>query len=226
MVSFTYHYNAIFIDRFPSKTEFGKDSWYFNNSLLCKPQFSSATKTFLFFVKTHKKTTSLQQVWWEYTKSCFKENVKIFSKNSTTHKNITTEVRLQNLYKKENFKPEIKPMIENLQDELYQLESKQAKDAKLRANIRSWRAKNAPKLSSKYLKDRIWKIKQYLNYILMIINQNILAILWTFLNLQKKLWNSTPSELPQLLLLNLFAKFLTERKYLINTLIFVRLKYL
>ena len=26
--------------------------------------------------------------------------------------------RLQNLYKKENFKPEIKPMVENLQDEL------------------------------------------------------------------------------------------------------------
>ena len=26
--------------------------------------------------------------------------------------------RLQNLYKKENFKPEIKPTIENLQDEL------------------------------------------------------------------------------------------------------------
>ena len=43
---------------------------------------------------------------------------------------------------------------------------------------------------------------------------------------EKKLWNSTPSELPQLLLLNLFAKFLTERKYLMNTLIFVRLKYL
>ena len=46
-------------------------------------------------------------------------------------------------------------MIENLQDELYQLENKQAKGAKLHANIRSWRAKNAPKLSSKYLKDRI-----------------------------------------------------------------------
>ena len=42
-------------------------------------------------------------------------------------------------------------------------------------------------LSSKYLKDRICKIKQYLNYILMIINQNILAILRTSLNLQKKL---------------------------------------
>ena len=76
-------------------------------------------------------------------------------------------------------------MIENLQDELYQLENKQAKGAKLRANIRDWRAKNAPKLSSKYLKDRICKIKQYLHYILMTINQNILAILRIFLNLQK-----------------------------------------
>ena len=54
----------------------------------------------------------------------------------------------------------------------------------------------------------------------MIINQNILAILRIFLNLQKnkqkqqqqnfKKWKSTPSELPQLLLLNLFAKSLTE----------------
>ena len=34
------------------------------------------------------------------------------------------------------------------------------------------------------------------------------------------------NKLPQLLLLNLFEKFLTERKYLMNTLIFVRLKYL
>ena len=77
-------------------------------------------------------------------------------------------------------------MIENLQDEIYQLENKQAKSAKLRANIRSWRAKNTPKLSSKQLKDRICKIKQYLNYIVMIINQNILAILRTFLNMQEK----------------------------------------
>ena len=43
---------------------------------------------------------------------------------------------------------------------------------------------------------------------------------------KKIMKNSTPSELPQLLLLNLFGKFLTERKYLMNTLIFVRLKYL
>ena len=41
-------------------------------------------------------------------------------------------------------------MIENLQNE-----HKQAKDANICVNIRSWREKNAPKLSSKFLKDRI-----------------------------------------------------------------------
>ena len=43
---------------------------------------------------------------------------------------------------KRNFKPEIKPMIKNLQHELYHLENRQAKGAKLRANIRSQRMKN------------------------------------------------------------------------------------
>ena len=81
----------------------------------------------------------------------------------------------------------------------------------LRANIRSWRTKNASKLPLKYLKDWIWKIKQYLNYILMIINQKILAILRIFLNLQKRLWNSTPSERPHLLLLKQFGKFLPKK---------------
>ena len=88
-------------------------------------------------------------------------------------------------------------MIENLQDELYQLENKQPKGAKLCAKPdRSWRAKNTPKLSSKYLKDRIRKIKQYLNYILMMkITQNIHAILRTLSNLQKNFMkNSAPRE--------------------------------
>ena len=55
MVSFTDHYNAISIDRLPSKTKIGKVSWNFNNSVLCKPEFSSATKTFLFLLKNKKK---------------------------------------------------------------------------------------------------------------------------------------------------------------------------
>ena len=57
---------------------------------------------------------------------------------------------------------------------------------------KSWRAKEAPKLSSEYLKDRMRKFKQYLNDILMmIINENILV---TFLKLQKKLWKSLNQE--------------------------------
>ena len=47
-------------------------------------------------------------------------------------------------------------MIENLQDELYQFENKQAKGGKLRANVRIWRAKYVPKLYSKYYKDTIY----------------------------------------------------------------------
>ena len=63
MVSFTDHYNAIFTDRFPSKTKAGKDSWYVNNSLLLKPEFSSTSKT-SFLLET-RKTTTLQQVTGE-----------------------------------------------------------------------------------------------------------------------------------------------------------------
>ena len=44
--------------------------------------------------------------------------------------------RLRNLYRKENFKPEIKSLINNLQDELYSIESKQVRGAKIRASIR------------------------------------------------------------------------------------------
>ena len=58
MVSFTDHYNAISIDRLPSKTKIGKDSRYFNNSLLCKLEISSATKTF-FSIKNTQKTAAV-----------------------------------------------------------------------------------------------------------------------------------------------------------------------
>ena len=77
----------------------------------------------------------------------FKENAKILSKNSTTQGNSIIS-RL-----KEDFKLEIKVIIENLQDELYKLEKKEKKQVLnlvLMLN-RSWRAKSAPKCSS-------WKI--------------------------------------------------------------------
>ena len=54
MVSFTNHCD-ISIDRLPSKIKIGKNS-YFNNSLLRKPEVSSATNTFLLLLRnTHKK---------------------------------------------------------------------------------------------------------------------------------------------------------------------------
>ena len=45
--------------------------------------------------------------------------------------------RQRNFCQKENFKPDIKPKIENLQNELYQLERKHTKKgSKLCANIK------------------------------------------------------------------------------------------
>ena len=63
MVSFTaliINCNAISIERLPSKIKIGKDSWYFNNSLLCQPYFSSAAKNLLSLLKI-QKTITLQQ---------------------------------------------------------------------------------------------------------------------------------------------------------------------
>ena len=51
--------------------------------LLCKPEFFSAIKTSV-FIKNTKNNHSSASEWWEYNKYCFKENVKIFSKISTT----------------------------------------------------------------------------------------------------------------------------------------------
>ena len=79
------------------------------------------------------------------------------------------------LLQKKKFKPEIKPMIKNLQDELlnYKKDKKKMLNFVLTA-VGSWRLKNARKPFSNNLKDRICKIKEYLNYIMMITNQNIL----------------------------------------------------
>ena len=41
MVCCTDNYNANFIDRFLLKSKIGKNSWYFSNAILCKPEFSS-----------------------------------------------------------------------------------------------------------------------------------------------------------------------------------------
>ena len=47
MIFFTDHYNAISVERLPYKTKIGKWSGYLSNSLLYKPDFSSAKKDLL-----------------------------------------------------------------------------------------------------------------------------------------------------------------------------------
>ena len=134
MISLSDHYNALIIE-----TKIGNDLWHFNSSFLRKEDFCSATKHMLSILSTKKSNYSSPSVWWEYTKSQIKDNARLFAKNSTKQENIRIsrlKKRLRNLYKKENFKPEIKPMIQNLQDKLYTLESKQAKGTKILANIK------------------------------------------------------------------------------------------
>ena len=78
------------------------------------------------------------------------------------------------------------------------------------------------------MQDKICKIKQYLNYTVMIIIKITLSnpkgIIKSAKNFTK---NFTPRrQLPKLLLLNFLAKFLTERKYIMNESRFARQKYL
>ena len=83
----------------------------------------------------------------------------------------------------------------------------------------NWGTKNALKLFSKHLKDSIWNIKQYLNYIVMIINQNKDNNQINAKDIIKSAKKVTKTfavrrQLSKLLLLNFLAKFLTERKYI------------
>ena len=92
-----------------------------------------------FFIKNTKNKHSLASEWWGNSKSGCKENARTVSKNYTTREKIKI-LRLkkdcETYIKKRNFKPEIKPMIEIWQDELYQLENKRGKVDKVHANFR------------------------------------------------------------------------------------------
>ena len=104
--------------------------------------------------------------------------------NFKTEKEVAKPIR-----KKKKFKPETKPIIKNLQDELYQLENKQAKSAKLGASIR-WKldGEKCSKTFLKVLERKNMQNQTRSEFMLMIINQKILASLLTFSNLQKKFY--------------------------------------
>ena len=54
MISLTGRCTDISIDKLPLKTKTGKNSWYFSNSLLCKPDFFSATNDLFSLLITQK----------------------------------------------------------------------------------------------------------------------------------------------------------------------------
>ena len=90
-----------------------------HTTLLCKPEFSSTTKTFFIKKKKQKKTT-LQQVTGGKTLNLALKMLELFLKIQENIRISILKRRLRNLSKKENFKSEIKAMNENLQDGLSQ----------------------------------------------------------------------------------------------------------
>ena len=111
---------------------------YFNNSLSCQPDFASATKNLLSLLKTQKITTLQQKTGGNTLDLVLKRMLEHVLKIQPFKKILEFQDwrRGHETYAKKKFKPEIKPIIKTLQDELYQLDNKQVKGAKLRATIR------------------------------------------------------------------------------------------
>ena len=92
-------------------------------------------------------------------------------------------------------------MTENLQNELYQLENNRGKGAKLCVRSELEGDKCSKKIFKVLEKTKPAKIKQYLDYILMVINRHF--------QIRKKITKDfTPKrQLPKLILLSFLAKF-------------------
>ena len=100
----------------------------------------------------------------------------------------------------ENFKPEFKPRIENLQEKLHQGKRKQSKVQKFVPVLdENLGVKNAPKLSVKYLEDKIFKIN---------IIQNISVTLRTCLTLICIKW--VPGDPSTIFLATFFGQKMSE----------------
>ena len=117
--------------------------------------------------KTNHKMVSLL-IWSakdrrKYTKSCFKENARTCSKNSTTQGISRLKKRLRNLYeKKSNQKLNQLSKIYKMNFTNWKTNKQKVQNFVLPSDG-SLRTKNALKLFSKYLKERICETKQDLN---------------------------------------------------------------
>ena len=118
MISFTDHYNAISVEWLPAETKIGKESKYFDNPHICKPEFSSATKYHIFSLKTQKNNHFSASDWWQNTEYSFKENATTFLIIPSLKKILKLQdlKKIAKRFQKSLLKPEIKPMIEILQN--------------------------------------------------------------------------------------------------------------
>ena len=93
----------------------------------------------LFFIKNIKKQPLQQVSGGETRNPVLKRMLKLFLKVPPLKRILefqNQKTKAIKLVQKANFKQKIKPMNKNLQNELYELENKQTKGAKLHANIR------------------------------------------------------------------------------------------
>ena len=80
MVSFTDHYNAIFIDRLPSQIKIGKEKIHGTLIILFYVSLSSPQLQIFFLLKTQKTTTLQQVTGGNTTNIVFKRMLRYFLK--------------------------------------------------------------------------------------------------------------------------------------------------
>ena len=154
-----------------------------------------------FFTKSTKNPTFQEVTGGETPNLVLKKMLALFLKIPTLKIRFYYWKKAANLIQKRKFQAIIKPMIENLKDEICYLENKQAKGAKLRVNIRyeleggKW---------SKTFFNVIWRqnkqnqtiFKLYTDDNKTKYSSNPKDILKSW---KKDIKNSTPSKVPQLL---------------------------
>ena len=116
---------------------------------------------FSFFVKVSQssfKSRSQDALIWTCKMYFFRKEPSL--------KNCTLHVYFKIPYKKENFKPEMKSLLENLLKKLHQVESKQSKGTQVRANIR-WKleGEKCSKTFFKISERKMCNTKRFLKFI-------------------------------------------------------------
>ena len=106
-----------------SRSTFKENARTFSNISTTQENIAISRKYIMLLFLKHKKhkkqkTTSWAHACCRNSKSSFKENARTFSKSSATQE-IRTSKPKKSLWNLSKIEPKIKPMIENLRDELY-----------------------------------------------------------------------------------------------------------